>query len=62
MKQCNNKTKKLDEIHRNLYEIRTDFVRISHCLNIHRNSFERNSHEIRTNFVRISREFRPIFH
>ena len=39
MKQCNNKTTKLDEIHRNSYEIRTNFVPISHCLNIHTNSF-----------------------
>ena len=39
MKQCNNATKKLDEIHRNSYKIRTNFARISHCLNIHRNSF-----------------------
>ena len=33
------------------------FVRISHCLNIHRNSFTRNSYAIHTKFVRISREF-----
>ena len=29
MRQCNNKRKKLDEIHRNSYEIRTNFIRIS---------------------------------
>ena len=34
--------------------MRTNFVRISHCLNIHTHSFTGNSHEIRTNFVRIS--------
>ena len=26
MEQCNDKTNKLDEIHRNLYEIRTNFT------------------------------------
>ena len=39
MEQRNDKTEKLDEIHRNSYEIRTNFVRISQCLNIHTNSF-----------------------
>ena len=29
MEQCNDKTNKLDKIHRILYEIRTNFVRIS---------------------------------
>ena len=26
MEQCNNKTNELDEIHRNLYELRTNFT------------------------------------
>ena len=30
MKECNNKTKKLDEIHRNSYKNGTKFVRISY--------------------------------
>ena len=70
-RQCKNKRSKLDEIHRNSYEIRAKFVRISYKFRtnftfpeyshkfIHV-KFVRNSYEIRTNFVRISREFRPI--
>ena len=44
MEQCNDnlyvylKTKKLDEIHKNSYEIRTNFVRIPQCLNMHPHS------------------------
>ena len=41
--------------------MRTNFVRISHCLNIHRNSFTCNSCEIRTKLVRISYEFHVNF-
>ena len=36
-RQCKNKGNKLDEIRRNSYEIRTNFVRISNFQNIHRN-------------------------
>ena len=43
---------------RNSYEIRTNFVRMSHFQNIHTFLFMWNSYEIRTNFVRISYEFR----
>ena len=70
-RQCKNKRSKLDEIHRNSYEIRVKFVpnlyefrtnftfsEYSHKF-IHL-KFVRNWYEIRTKFVRISREFRPI--
>ena len=39
MRQCNNKGNKLDEIHRNSYEIHTNFVRVSNFQNIHTNLF-----------------------
>ena len=69
-RQCKNKRSKMGEIHRNSYEIRAKFVRISYEFHISRRFtqiysreiraiFVRNSHEFRTNFVRISREFRP---
>ena len=67
-RQCKSKRSKLDEIHRNSYEIRTKFVRISYEF---RTNFVRISHsrkfkqihsrEIRTNFVRISYEFHVNF-
>ena len=71
MRQCKSKRSKLDEIHRNAYEIRTKFVRISCEFHISRKftqiysreictKFVRNSYEFCTNFVRISREFCPI--
>ena len=55
MRQCNNKRNKLDEIHRKSYEIRTNFVRISHFREYSHKfihvKFVRNSYEIRTNFT-----------
>ena len=54
MKQCNNKTKKLDEIHRNSYEFRTNFTLPEIFTQI-------QSREIRTIFVRNSYEFRTDF-
>ena len=50
MEQCNNKTNKLDEIHRNSYE----FHNASIFTHIH-------SREIRTKFARISYEFHVNF-
>ena len=38
-RQCKSKRSKVDEIHRNSYEIRANFVRISHFQNIHTNLF-----------------------
>ena len=55
-RQCKSKRSKLDEIHRNSYEIRTKFVRF----HISRKFTQIYSREICTNFVRFSREFRPI--
>ena len=50
MEHRNNKTKKLDEIHRNSYEIHTNFT------------LPQYSHEfIHVKFVRISYEFRTNF-
>ena len=60
MRRCNNKRKKLDEIHKNSYEICTNFVRISCEFHISRIFTQVSSGETRTNLVRISREFRPI--
>ena len=56
MEQCNNKMNKLDEIHRNAYEIRTNFLRISYKLlcshpGIHV-KFVRISYEFHVNFVK----------
>ena len=69
MRQCNNKRKKSDEIHRKSYEIRTKFVRISCEFHISRIFTQIYSREIRTKFARNSYEsranfgeFRPIFH
>ena len=63
MKQCNNKTKNLDEIHRNsyefdknTYEIRTSFVRISYEFHIASIFTQIHSREMRAKFVRISYE------
>ena len=60
MEQSNKKTKKLDEIHRSSYEIRTKLVRISYEFHIASIFTQIHSREIRTKFVRISREFCPI--
>ena len=50
MEQCNSKTNKLDEIHRNSYEIRTNFTMTQY------------SHPfIHVKFIRISYDFRTIF-
>ena len=57
MKQCNNRTKKLDEIHRNSYESRTNFTLPQNSKIFSRANFVRNSYEIRTNFVRICTNF-----
>ena len=53
-RQCKSKRSKLDEIHRNSYEIRTKF-------HISRKFTQIYSREIRTNFVRISYEFHVNF-
>ena len=55
MEQCNDETNKLNEIHGNSYEIRTNFVRVSHKLLcshplIHV-KFVRNSYQFRRNSV-----------
>ena len=61
MRQCNNRRNKLDEIHRNSYEIRTNFAPISCEFHISRIFTQINSREIRTKFVRISYEFHMNF-
>ena len=57
MEQRNNEMNKLDEIHGNSYEFRTNFVRISRKLLYSRPvihmKFARNSYEFGTNFERI---------
>ena len=60
-RQCKSKRSKLDEIHRNSYEIRTNFVRISYEFHISRKFTQICSREIRTKFVRISYEFHVNF-
>ena len=62
MEQRNNKMKKLDEIHRNSYEICTKFVRISYEFHIASIFTEIHWGGIRTNSARITREFHPICH
>ena len=66
MRQCNNKRKKLDEIHKNIvrnsYQFCANFTFPEYSHKFIHVKIVRKSYEIRTNFMRISREFRPIFH
>ena len=60
-RQCKSRRSKLDEIHRNSYEIGTKFVRISYEFHISRKFKQIYSREIRTKFVRVSYEFHVNF-
>ena len=60
-RQCKSKRSKLDEIHRNSYEIRTKLVRISYEFHISRIFKQIYSREIRAKFVRNSYEIRTNF-
>ena len=57
MEQCNDKTKKLDEIHRISSEIRTKFVPMSYEFHIASIFTEIYSREIGTKFEQNSYEF-----
>ena len=60
-RQCKSKRSKLDEIHKNSYEIRTKFVEILYEFHISRIITQIYSREIRAKFVRISYEFHVNF-
>ena len=57
MRQCNKKTKKLDEIHRNSYEFRTNCIFPEYSHKFIHVKFVRTSYELHTNFTQISSSF-----
>ena len=59
MRQCNNKKKKLDEIHRNSYEIRANFKFPEYSHKFIHVKFVRISYEFHVNFVQFANKQSP---